>query len=108
MQCFRLCLKHFGISVKRGKSAIVPSMALLPQIGRRWVYDDNSSPTFAPRPCFLFSLGVLWVTMSLNETKGKTVYAFIDASNLWEAQKAKGKLFDFEKLKRFLNLDSRI
>ncbi len=29
-------------------------------------------------------------------------YVFIDASNLWEAQKAKGKLFDFEKLKKFL------
>lgn len=31
-----------------------------------------------------------------------TTYVFIDASNLWEAQKAKGKLFDYEKLKRFL------
>ncbi len=30
------------------------------------------------------------------------VYVFIDASNLWEAQKAKGELFDFEKLKRYL------
>lgn len=38
----------------------------------------------------------------MTEIKGKIVYAFIDASNLWEAQKAKGKLFDFEKLKRFL------
>jgi len=27
---------------------------------------------------------------------------FIDASNLWEAQKAKGKFFDYEKLKSFL------
>ncbi len=32
----------------------------------------------------------------------KVVYAFIDASNLWEAQKAKGKMFDYEKLKSFL------
>jgi uncharacterized LabA/DUF88 family protein len=31
-----------------------------------------------------------------------TVYVFIDASNLWEAQKAKGKFFDYEKLKVFL------
>jgi len=31
-----------------------------------------------------------------------TTYVFIDASNLWEVQKAKGKLFDFEKLKKFL------
>ena len=31
-----------------------------------------------------------------------TTYVFIDASNLWEAQKAKSKLFDYEKLKRFL------
>ncbi len=30
------------------------------------------------------------------------VYIFIDASNLWDAQKAKGRLFDFEKLKNFL------
>ena len=29
-------------------------------------------------------------------------FAFIDASNLWEAQKVKGKMFDFEKLKSFL------
>jgi len=32
----------------------------------------------------------------------KIVYAFIDASNLWQAQKAKGKMFDYEKLKSFL------
>lgn len=31
-----------------------------------------------------------------------TVYIFIDASNLWAAQKVKGKFFDFEKLKKFL------
>ena len=29
-------------------------------------------------------------------------YVFIDASNLWTAQKAKGKFFDYEKLRRFL------
>ena len=32
-----------------------------------------------------------------------TVYVFIDASNLWAAQKVKGKMFDFQKLKIFLN-----
>jgi uncharacterized LabA/DUF88 family protein len=31
-----------------------------------------------------------------------TVYVFIDAANLWQAQKAKGKFFDYEKLKVFL------
>lgn len=31
-----------------------------------------------------------------------TIYVFIDASNLWEAQKAKGKFFDYEKLKNFI------
>lgn len=31
-----------------------------------------------------------------------TVYVFVDASNLWQAQKAKGKMFDYEKLKAFL------
>ncbi|MFA5360433.1 MAG: NYN domain-containing protein [Candidatus Paceibacterota bacterium] len=30
------------------------------------------------------------------------IYVFIDASNLWEAQKAKGKFFDYEKLKKFI------
>jgi uncharacterized LabA/DUF88 family protein len=30
------------------------------------------------------------------------VYIFIDASNLWQAQKAKGKMFDYQKLKVFL------
>ncbi len=29
-------------------------------------------------------------------------YVFIDASNLWQAQKAKGKFFDYEKLRSFL------
>ncbi len=32
----------------------------------------------------------------------KIVYVFIDASNLWQAQKAKGKMFDYQKLKSFL------
>ncbi len=30
------------------------------------------------------------------------VYVFIDASNIWQAQKAKGSVFDYEKLKIFL------
>lgn len=30
------------------------------------------------------------------------IHVFIDASNLWQAQKAKGMLFDFAKLKNFL------
>ena len=34
----------------------------------------------------------------------KIVYAFIDASNLWQAQKVKGRMFDFEKLKPFLKI----
>lgn len=39
------------------------------------------------------------------ESKDKVlniVYVFIDASNLWAAQKVKGKMFDFQKLKKFL------
>lgn len=32
----------------------------------------------------------------------KTIYAFIDASNLWAVQKSKGKFFDYEKLRDFL------
>ena len=34
--------------------------------------------------------------------KENRVYVFIDASNLWQAQKAKGRMFDYEKLKAFL------
>ena len=34
--------------------------------------------------------------------KKNITYVFIDASNLWEAQKAKGKFFDYEKLRTFL------
>lgn len=32
----------------------------------------------------------------------KQVYVFIDASNLWAVQKSKGKMFDLEKLKKYL------
>ena len=38
---------------------------------------------------------------SQNQTTN-TVYVFIDASNLWEAQKAKGRFFDYEKLRNFI------
>ncbi len=34
--------------------------------------------------------------------RASVVYVFIDASNLWQAQKAKGRMFDYEKLKIFL------
>jgi uncharacterized LabA/DUF88 family protein len=40
--------------------------------------------------------------MSIDHKKSKAVYVFIDASNVWAAQKVKGKFFDFEKLKKFL------
>jgi uncharacterized LabA/DUF88 family protein len=32
----------------------------------------------------------------------KAVYVFIDASNIWQAQKVKGKMLDYKKLKTFL------
>ena len=32
------------------------------------------------------------------------VYVFIDASNLWQAQKVKGKFFDLAKLKKYLEM----
>lgn len=42
----------------------------------------------------------------LNQDKkaalGNNIYVFIDASNLWEAQKAKGRFFDYEKLRKFI------
>lgn len=37
-----------------------------------------------------------------NLSNKNAVYVFIDASNLWQAQKAKGKMFDYEKLKKFI------
>lgn len=37
---------------------------------------------------------------NLSESKN-IIYVFIDASNLWEAQKAKGKFLDYEKLRKF-------
>lgn len=40
--------------------------------------------------------------MVTESKKSHAVYAFIDASNLWAAQKVKGRVFDFEKLKKFL------
>lgn len=35
-------------------------------------------------------------------SKVNVVCVFIDASNLWQAQKAKGRMFDYQKLKSFL------
>ena len=37
-----------------------------------------------------------------NTAGQRIVYVFIDASNLWEAQKVKGQFFDFAKLKAYL------
>lgn len=33
---------------------------------------------------------------------GNTIFVFIDASNLWEAQKAKGKFLDYQKIVNFI------
>ena len=40
--------------------------------------------------------------MKDNKEKPRTIYVFIDASNIWAVQKVKGKFFDFEKLKKFI------
>ncbi len=37
-----------------------------------------------------------------NKNKKLIVYAFVDASNLWEAQKTKGRFFDLAKLQEYL------
>lgn len=37
-----------------------------------------------------------------NQTETDTIYVFIDASNLWEAQKAKGRFLDYEKTIKFI------
>ena len=41
--------------------------------------------------------------MARDGSARNVTYVFIDASNLWEAQKAKGKFFDYEKLRSYLN-----
>ncbi|MEK7184815.1 MAG: NYN domain-containing protein [Patescibacteria group bacterium] len=40
--------------------------------------------------------------MSLIKKLSNTIYIFIDASNLWEAQKAKSRFFDYTKLVKFI------
>lgn len=47
-------------------------------------------------------MNFLKTTSKENETVKNVAYVFIDASNLWEAQKVKGRMFDYEKLKIFL------
>ncbi len=42
------------------------------------------------------------MTESKAVNKTNIVSVFIDASNLWQAQKAKGRMFDYQKLKSFL------
>lgn len=37
-----------------------------------------------------------------NTTSTDIVYVFIDASNLWQAQKVRGRMFDYEKLRNVL------
>jgi len=39
------------------------------------------------------------------DAKSNIIYVFIDASNLWEAQKAKGKFLDYEKTIKFIRRD---
>jgi len=34
------------------------------------------------------------------EKKKHIIYVFIDASNLWQAQKAKGRFLDYQKVRR--------
>ncbi len=36
--------------------------------------------------------------------KQNVVYVFVDASNLWQAQKVRGSMFDYSKLKNFLKV----
>ena len=36
------------------------------------------------------------------DSDSAVIYVFIDASNLWEAQKAKGKLLNYSEVKKFI------
>ena len=38
--------------------------------------------------------------MAYNQAVSNVIYIFIDASNLWAAQKARGKFFDYDKLRK--------
>ncbi len=38
----------------------------------------------------------------------KNIYVFIDASNIWQAQKSKGMVFDYEKLKKYLKKEYKV
>jgi len=42
------------------------------------------------------------------KTNDNAVYVFIDASNLWEAQKAKGRLLDYEKTLKFIKENFKV
>ncbi len=44
----------------------------------------------------------IYILENMTPEISKIVYVFIDASNLWQAQKAKGRMFDYEKLKKYL------
>lgn len=50
----------------------------------------------------LVSKAVSCTSVNGTSPKANVVYVFVDAANLWQAQKAKGKMFDYEKLKTFL------
>jgi hypothetical protein len=47
---------------------------------------------------------VEWFNGEVNQS---TVYVFIDASNLWQAMKAKGRFLDFEKVGQFIQKNSK-
>lgn len=36
--------------------------------------------------------------------KGNTIYVFIDASNLWEAQKSKARFLDYQKIVKYIKI----
>jgi len=47
-----------------------------------------------------YDLGV--ISTQQNKENGSVVYVFIDASNLWAAQKSKGRFLDYEKVIRWI------
>ncbi|MFH1890330.1 MAG: NYN domain-containing protein [Candidatus Kuenenbacteria bacterium] len=42
------------------------------------------------------------------ETDNNIIYVFIDASNLWEAQKAKGRFLDYQKTLKFIEENFKV
>lgn len=63
---------------------------------------DVKGYNFVPASQFETVNSGILTFMKSDTENSKAVYIFIDASNVWAAQKVKGRFFDFEKLKKYV------